>query len=179
MSADWRFLVTLNARLRPLRNPIEIQEVAVRLIGEHLRASRVNYVLIDGDEFVISRSYADGVAPFTSRGPTAHFGKAIVDACRRGETIAIDDVHTDPRLTQVERERLLAGETAAVVGAPLIKDGRWIATFGVQSATPRCWTSDQVALIEMTAERMWGVGERALRRRRSAGARAGRRSCID
>ena len=146
MSAEWQFLITLNEQLRPLKDPVEIQEVAVRLIGEHLQASRVNYAHIDGDEFVISRSYADGVPPFAGRGPVVRFGEAIVDACRRGETVAVDDVNTDPRFTDAEREQLLAGETAAFVGAPLIKDGRWLAMFGVHSATPRTWTprSDRI-----------------------------------
>ena len=66
---------------------------------EHLHASRVNYAHIDGDEFVIGRSYADGVPPFAGRGSVARFGKAIVDACRCGETVAVDDVSTDARFT--------------------------------------------------------------------------------
>ena len=114
MSVEWHFLITLNEQLRPLKDPVEIQEVAVRLIGEHLHASRVNYAHIDGDEFVISRSYADGVPPFAGRGPVARFGKAIVDACRRGETVAVDDVKTDPRFTDAEREQLLAGADGGV-----------------------------------------------------------------
>ena len=161
MSVEWDFLINLNEQLRPLKDPVEIQEVAVRLIGKHLHASRVNYAHIDGDEFVISRSYADGVQPFAGRGPVARFGKAIVDACRRGETVAVEDVKTDARFTDAERELLLAGQTAAFVGTPLIKNGRWLATFGVHSATPRTWTRDQIALIEVTAERTWGAGERA------------------
>src|SRR5688572_26851585 len=55
MSAEWHFLVTLNERLRPLRDPVEIQSVVVQLIGEHLQASRVHYAQIYGDEFVITR----------------------------------------------------------------------------------------------------------------------------
>ena len=161
MSAEWQFLITLNERLRPLKDPIAIQEAAVRLLGEHLHASRVHYAHIDGDEFVISRSYADGVPAFPGRGPVARMGTAIVDACRRGETVEVDDVKTDPRFTDAERSQLLAGETAAFVGAPLIKDGRWLATFAVHSAAPRRWTRDQIALVEVTAERTWGAGERA------------------
>jgi len=161
MSVEWQFLITLNESLRPLEDPVEIQEVAVRLIGKHLHASRVNYAYIDGDEFVISRSYADGVPPFTGRGSVFQFGKAIVDAGRRGETVAVDDVNTDPRFTDAERAQLLAGKTAAFVGTPLMKGGRWLATFGVHSATPRSWTRDQIALVEVTAERTWGAGERA------------------
>ena len=162
MSLEWHFLVAFNEQLRPLKDPAAIQEVAVRLIGEHLQASRVHYAHIDGDEFVISRSYADGVAPFAGRGAVARFGKAVVDACRRGETVAVDDVNTDPRFTDTEREQLLARQTAAFVGTPLIKDGRWLAIFGVHSAAPRTWTRDQIVLVEVTAERTWGAGERAL-----------------
>jgi PAS domain S-box-containing protein len=160
MSAEWQFLITLNEQLRQLKDPVAIQEAAVRSIGEHLHASRVNYAHIDGDEFVISRSYADGVPSFAGRGPVARFGTAIVAACRRGETVAVDDVNTDSRFTDAERNQLLAGRIAAFVGAPLIKDGRWLAVLGVHAATPRSWTRDQIALVEVTAQRAWGMGER-------------------
>ena len=161
MSVEWDFLITLNEQLRPLKDPVEIQEVAVRLIGEHLHASRVNYAHIDGDEFVISQSYAESGPPSSGRGAIARYGKAIVDACRRGETVAVDDVKTDPRFTDAERAQLLAGQTAAFVGTPLIKDGRWLSTFGVHSATPRTWTRDQIALVEIAADRTWSAAERA------------------
>ena len=161
MSVEWEFLITLNEELRRLKDPVAVQEVAVRLLGEHLHASRVHYAQIDGDEFVISRSYADGVQPLTGRGSVARYGSVIVEASRRGETVVVDDVNADPRFTDAEHEELLAAGTLAFVGAPLIKGGRWLGTFGVHSATPRTWTRDQIALIEVTAERMWGTGERA------------------
>jgi PAS domain S-box-containing protein len=161
MSLEWQFLIALNEQLQPLKDPVEIQELAVRLIGEHLHASRVNYAQIDGDEFVIRRSYTDGVPSLAVRGSITLFGKATVDACRRGETVVVDDVRTDPRFTDAERRQLLAGRTAAFVGTPLIKGGRWLASFGVHSATPRSWTRDQIALVEITADRTWAASERA------------------
>ena len=161
MSPEWHFLITLNEHLRPLKDPVAIQEVAVRLIGEHLHASRVNFAHIDGDEFVVNRSYADGVPPFAGRGSVGRFGRPIVDAWRRGETVAVDNVKTDPRFTDAERKQLLAGDAAAFVGTPLIKDGRWVATFSVDSAAPRTWTRDQIALVEIAADRTWSAGERA------------------
>jgi GAF domain-containing protein len=162
MSLEWQFLIALNERLRPLRDPVEIQEVAVRSIGQHLDASRVNYAQIDGDESIVCRSYASVGRPLVVRGAVAHFGKAIVDACRRGETVSVTDVRTDLRFTDAERAQLLAGETAAFVATPLFKDGRWVAAFSVHCASPRAWTRDQIALIEATAERAWAAGERAL-----------------
>src|SRR5690349_6531941 len=124
MSAEWQFLVRLNEELRPLKDPVAIEEAAVRLVGEHLHASRVHYARIERDGFVIGRSYADGVAPLPGRGPVARLGAAIVEACRRGETVAVDDVSTDARFTPAERAHFQAVQTAAFVGAPLLKDGR-------------------------------------------------------
>ena len=161
MSTQWEFLVAFNEQLRSLRDPVAIQDAAVSLIGAHLKASRVNYAHIDGDQSVISKSYVDGVSPLARRGPLARFGDAIIDACRRGETVVVDDVRTDPRLLNGEREPLLASDTASFVGAPLIKGGVWVATFSVHSATPRSWTRDQIALIEVAADRTWSAAERA------------------
>ncbi len=161
MSTQWEFLVSLNERLRPLRDPVAIQEAAVGLIGAHLAASRVNYSRIDGDEFVICSSYVDGVSPSAARGSVSRFGEAIVLGCRRGETIVVNDVGTDERFSDRAREQLLADQTAAFVGAALVKDGTWVAAFSVHSATPRTWTRDQIALIEVTADRTWSAAERA------------------
>src|SRR5262245_28369988 len=162
MSGDWHFLVALNDRLRALRDPVEIQIVAVQLIGEHLQASRVHYAQIEDDEFVIRRSYASAASmSFPDRGPVARFGQAVVAACRRNETVVVRDAHTDPRFTEAERAQLLSSGMAAFFGVPLIKGGRWVATFGIHAATPRSWTRDQIALAEVVAERAWGASERA------------------
>ena len=161
MSAEWSFLVALSERLRPLKNAAEIHEVAVRSLGEHLKAARVNYAQIEGNEFIVKRSYARTAPPFAGRGDVARFGKTIVDACRRGETVVIGDSDTDPRLTDAERAELLASEIVAFVGVPLIKEGQWVAMLGVHGSTPCTWTRDQVALVELTAEHIWSAGERA------------------
>ena len=161
MSAEWHFVVALTERLRPLGDPVEIQKVAVRLLGEHLHASRVTYAQIEGDEVVTRQSYEDTVPPLVGRGHVARFGKTILDACRRGETVVVSDIHADPRFTDPERAQLVAIEVAAFVGVPLIKEGRWTAIFGVHNKTPRTWTPDQIALVEVTADRTWSAGERA------------------
>src|SRR5262245_41250636 len=100
-----QFLITLNDRLRPLRDPVEIQGVAVRLLGEHLRVNRVNYAEIDGDEFIIVRSFHNGVAPPASRGPISTYGESLLDAYKRGDTVVVNDVRTDPRFVEAERAR--------------------------------------------------------------------------
>src|SRR5262245_25962629 len=97
---EWPFLATLNDKLRPLRDAIEIQDVAARLLGEYLAVNRVSYAAIEGNEFVVGRSYVRGVAPFTGRGPVSMFGQALIDRYRRGDTVAVNDVGTDARFTE-------------------------------------------------------------------------------
>jgi PAS domain S-box-containing protein len=155
------FLLRLNDALRPLSDPVEIQEVTVRLLGEHLGVNRVAYSVIDGDEFIVTADYNDGVAPFRGRWPIAAFGAKLLEAYRRGESVMASDVRTDPRLTDAERARLLGHGIAAFLRVMIHKDGRWVASFGVNSATPREWTPDERTLIEETAERMWSGAERS------------------
>jgi len=156
-----KFLVTLNDRLRPLRDPVEIQDVAASLLGEYLRLNRVIYGDIDGDEFIVGRTYVNGVAPFAGRGRIADFGTALVDAYMRGETVAVNDVLKDERLTDADRAVLARGEIAAFIVTTLHKDGRWVGGFAAHSAKPRDWTRDEIALVETTAERTWAAAERA------------------
>jgi len=71
------------------------------------------------------------------------------------------DVTTDVRLDPAERRAWHEGGVHAAVTVALVKEGRFVGEFGVQSATPRGWTADEVGLVEATAERTWAAVERA------------------
>jgi len=156
-----KFLITLNDRLRPLKDPLEIQDAAARLLGEYLCVNRVVYADVEGEEYIVGRCYTNGVAPFIGRGRIAAFGKRLFDAYRRGGTFAIDDVQNDERFDEAERAVFVKSEIGAFIGATLHKEGRWLAGFGVHSAAPRVWTQNEVALVEETVERTWAAAERA------------------
>src|SRR6516162_1294790 len=137
---DWQFLVTLNERLRPLGDPVEIVEIAVRSIGEHLQASRVNYAQIEADEFVIKQSYVHGVPPLAGRGPVMRFGTATVDACRRGETVVVDDVRSEEHTSELQSPcnfvcRLLLEKKHKAVG-PSISSVATSPTSRISSPSP-------------------------------------------
>jgi PAS domain S-box-containing protein len=155
------FLVRLNDALRPLSDPVEMQEVTARLLGEHLGVNRVAYSVIEGDEFIVTTSYNHGVAPIRGRRSLLAFGATLLEAYRRGESVRASDVRTDPRFTEVERANLLAHGIVAFIRMMLQKEGHRVATFGVSSVTPREWTLDEITLLEETAERMWAAAERA------------------
>jgi len=155
------FLLQLNDALRPLREPADMQQVTVRLLGAYLRVNRVAYSVIDGEDFIVTTSYERDVAPFRGRWPISAFGAKLLDAYRRGESVTVNDVRTDSRLTDTERATLFANGIGAFLRVIVRKEGQWVATFGVNSLTPRDWTHDDVTLVEDVAERMWSAADRA------------------
>jgi len=155
------FLLRLNDALRPLREPIDMQNVTVRLLGEHLRVNRVAYSVIDGEYFTVTTAYERDTVPFRGRWPIRAFGAKLLDAYRRGESVTCNDVRTDSRLTDTERATCFEHGIAAFIRVIVRKEGQWVATFGVNSVTPRDWTHDDVTLVQEVAERMWSAADRA------------------
>jgi PAS domain S-box-containing protein len=155
------FLLRLTDTLRPLSDPLAIQEVSCRLLGEHLHVNRVRYSDVDGTNYIVRMSYVNGVAPLVGSGRIAAFGEWLLEAHKSGEPTIVNDVRTDPRITESERAYLRATEIAAFAGVMLVKDKRWVANFGVHSATPRVWTKREVELIRDVGQRVWEAVERA------------------
>src|SRR5215467_7581498 len=155
------FLLRLADTLRPLSDPLAIQEVSCRLLGQHLHVNRVRYADVDGTNYIVRMSYVNGVAPLVDRGPVAAFGEWLLEAYRGGETIIVSDVRTDPRFTESERVYLRVAEIAAFAAVSLVKDKQLVAAFGIHNATPRVWTKREVELIRDVGERLWEAVERA------------------
>ena len=155
------FLLRLSDALRPLSNPLDVQEISSRLLGEHLGVNRVGYAELENREYVIRREYARGVAPLAGQGPVGSFAMALRDAFRSGETVVVYDVETDPRFTESERVAMRARQIAAFVGVMLLKEGQLVAAFGANNATPRSWAPTEIALIRDVAERTWDAVGRA------------------
>jgi two-component system CheB/CheR fusion protein len=153
------FLVELTDSLRRRSDPVAIQETASRLLGEHLKADRVWYFEIDGDDCVIGRHYAFSVPHLSGRFPVAAFGDRLISTYRAGRMVVMNDVAEEP-LTPHEREEYLGIEVQAQISMPLIKDGKFVAGLTVHSAKPRAWTLQEKWLLEETAERAWGAIER-------------------
>jgi signal transduction histidine kinase len=155
------FLLSLSDALRPLRDPVEIQHCAARLVGEHLRATRALYAeIVDEHEAVIARDWVDGVPSASGRYPLTIFGSELAALLRAGPLV-IADVERDPRLSEESRDAYRALGVAASMARSLVKRGRWVASFSVQSRTPRSWTASELALLEEVAERTWAAVDRA------------------
>jgi PAS domain S-box-containing protein len=154
------FLLKLSDALRPLSDPVEMTAAASRLLGEHLKANRVAYADIEGDQYVMRHIYESGVAILSDRGPLSCMGAAFLDAYRRGEAVAVDDARTDTRLSDSERAGLASHSIAAFAMVAMLKNGLWVSALGVHSAMPRVWTEAELDLIRDVAERVWEAVER-------------------
>ena len=154
------FLLLLTDALRPLADPIAVQETASRLLGEHLAADRAGYFEIDGDDCVIEGDWASSVPHLSGRFPVAAFGEGLMNAYQSGRMVVMNDIAEEP-LTPEEREAYAGIGVAAQISVPLIKDGRFVGGVTVHSSAPREWTPQEMRLLEETAERTWAALERA------------------
>ena len=159
------FLLTLSDAMRRLTDPNEMQATASRLLGAHLGVSQAMYAEVEGEagseHGTVRGQYVHEGTPFPQRIDFGAFGKHVCERYRRGETIVVSDVLTDPEFGDAERAVWLAAGIRAAIGVSLVKRGRFVTNFGVVNLTPRAWTMQEVALVRETAERTWEAAERA------------------
>lgn len=158
------FLLRLGDAIRPLLDPVRIQAEATRVLGEQLGVSRVHYAEVADDQDAL-RVHADFHAPGIASVIGVHylssFGAILKQSLMAGRTLALTDTSQAQGLAPEERAAYRAAGTAAYVTVPMVKAGRLAAFLAVNHAVPRTWTSDEIELIEETAERTWAVVERA------------------
>jgi len=175
--AQQAFLVRLNDALRPLVDPSAIQATASRLLCEHLQADRAMYADVEGaagaEIGTVRGQYVRRGEPFPPWFSYSAFGERELSRQRRGETTVVADVLADPDFGERERAAWLSAGMRSLVVAALVKGGRLVAGFGVQTSRPRDWQGEEVALVRETAERTWDATERA--RAEEALREAGRR----
>src|SRR5262249_48881218 len=118
------------------------------------------YAEVDGGNYNILREHVRSGRPLAGDRSGISIGASLREALRRGETIVVSDVDTDPRLNEDDRASMRARQLAAFVGVALFKDGRMVAAFGANHHTPRNWTAAEVELIRDVAARTWDAVER-------------------
>ena len=155
------FLLRLNDALRPLSDAAAIQETAAQASR---RAPRRRPRRLRGTR-----------GPRVHHSPRAHprrraarrtarceslWAATLREALRRGETVVVNDVQTDQRLSDDDRATFRSRQIAAFVGVALFKDGQMVAAFGANHDTPRVWTAGEIELVREVAERTWDAVER-------------------
>ena len=157
------FVLGLSDALRPLADPLEVQAVACRLLGEHLQADYTYYLnLYEAEGFaIIAQDFARaGLPSRAGKYPLSLVGWAMPHQ-GQGQPIAITDVQTSPLVPDDCRERVLADRVVSLLGIPLAKQGRLVGALALSMTTPREWTPAEIALATEIGERTWAAMERA------------------
>jgi PAS domain S-box-containing protein len=158
------FRVSLADAVRNLGDPLEIQMAASRALGMRLGVLRAYYAEWepDGETYLVRQDWRrEGVPSIAGRYRVGDFGAWLLEDYQAGRSVFVADTETDPRIDAPMRAAYAAAGVRAWASAPLLKDGRLKAVFGVNHATPRAWTPDDIAMLEETAERAWAAVERA------------------
>lgn len=165
--ADFR--VRLADVLRATDETNDVQREATALLAEHLRVDRVMWGDVPADEqslHVRVEHRSQGLESGMGVRSIQEFGTLMIAILASGQTVVFDDVATDNRLSQREREASQRLDTRASVVVPVIRRGQLVAVLGVHQSEPRDWTPEEVALVEETADRTWTTLERAAAERR-------------
>ncbi|MCU0073848.1 GAF domain-containing protein [Pseudomonas koreensis] len=143
-------------------DPLSIMESTCRRLVEHLHLSSCAYADMDadGDGFTIRGDWADKQAPSISgHYRLADFGVLAVRALNAGKPLIINDNRDE--IAPEEAATFQAIGITATVCVPLIKDGRLTALMAIHDNVPRGWSSYEVELLLLVADRCWAHIERA------------------
>lgn len=156
------FLLKLSDALRPLESPEDVKATAAVVLGEAILANRVFYTEVEGNDWVVSESYAREGAPIPpGRYSAATYGDQVMNAYRSGKQIIFRDTRQDPSLGPAERAAHAAVGIIGAIGVPLLKRGELVAVLVVHTEQPRDWKPEEIERVEQTAERTWAAVEQA------------------
>jgi len=157
------YLLRLSDAIRPISDPVEIQETACLLLGEYLRTDRAFYSKRDETLFqlIVERDYArPGTPSLVGRYPLEAWAW-IEESTQKSEPTVINDVHTSPLIPDDDRAVILGTGVSAFVCVPMLKDDHKIGALCVACTEPRAWTEPEIALVRDTADRTWAAVEHA------------------
>ena len=156
-----RFLVQLGDRLRHATNTAEIQHTVCEMIGKHLSVDRAYYAEVDMDaeSIVILADYA-------KRNQASAIGiylfeqvPALADVLGTQKEVVISDSSVHFLVPSRNMEDLQEVEMRAVVGIPVVKQGKCIFALVVAQNQSRQWDAAEIGLLKEVAERTADVIE--------------------
>jgi PAS domain S-box-containing protein len=155
-------LIRLTDLVRDAHSATAIMTGACQILGETLGLSRVGFGVIDDpacDTMVVSTTWEmPGVPALAGAVDLREFG-SFIDDLKAGTTVIIDDVGSDAR-TDVAAQALREFGAASFVNLPIVEDGQLVALLYANSAAPRAWLADDIALMREVAERIRTASER-------------------
>ncbi|MCJ2026961.1 GAF domain-containing protein [Methylobacterium sp. J-067] len=147
-------LTRLGDDIRSLAETDSVSALAAATAGETLGLSRAAYGAVDRAESGIDfqRGWTrQGQRSVVGRHRYADYGRYI-DDLRRGETVVIADVRTDPR-TAASLDALRRFDIGALVNVPAMAGEHLVGVLCLHESGPRAWTGEEVAFAKAVADR--------------------------
>lgn len=157
------FLLKLSDAVRPLADPADIQGETTRLLREQLHAGWCYYVDWDLDRKtgqVLRDSVREGLESLVGVHDVSDAAD-FLQLLSAGEVLAVRDYAGFERLPAHIRKGFVAPGFRSMMVAPLVKEGRLIASLLVGDTEIRDWSSKEEALLVEAAERTWAAVEQA------------------
>lgn len=158
-------MLRLAEQLRLLREPSEIVELAVELIGEAVEAGRIGYAELDpadGTVSILRCAVKGDMEDISGTYPVPDFGSEINETLAANQTIRIDDAAQDPRLADPAIRRLYAAvDVAAALIVPIEGKAGLRAMLFAHHDQPRGWSDDEEDLLRAATDRVWQEVSRA------------------
>lgn len=158
-----QFLIKLNDAIRIIEDSKEIIWQVVSATGQHFQVTRCTYGEIDASQeyVIVDRDYCNGVISVAGSHQMNSFGAEIIAELKQGKTLVVDDVDSDPRISNLEAAAFEAIQTKSLLCVPLVKESRFVALLVLHHVSPRHWTKEDVALMERIAQKTWLAVERS------------------
>jgi len=159
------FLLNLNDQVRDLDDPNTIMEATVKGLGQFLEADFAGYGEVDEElgVNVISREWSRWVVSNEGRQFRLNdFLPNMITELKKGQALSVDDVETDPRMSDpASREIYKTINARSGLAVPLLKNQRLVALLYLNTARPRKWSTDELMLVQDVAERTWTAVQKA------------------
>ncbi|MFN7119228.1 MAG: chemotaxis protein CheB [Saprospiraceae bacterium] len=157
------FLLKFSDALRSEPDIKAIEETGLQLLAEALRLDRAyTFMLYPAEDRAVVRAEKRAEHLFSLVGEVrmSDFPETVRQI--EDETLVINDINSDERLSDLNRASLNAVNLQAFVCASVRKgEGNVIWSLAAATVTARTWTSGEIELIETVAERLWAAVERA------------------
>jgi PAS domain S-box-containing protein len=158
-------MLRLSDELRLISDQRELVATGVDLVAEELGVGRVGYAEVDeesGTIAILCCTVQGGMADNSGSYPIPNFGGTINDDLHAGRVIRIDDVATDPRLTDPDVRRLYDGlGVASALIAPIVSGARYQALVFAHHDQPRQWSEHEQSVLRQATEHIWREVSRA------------------
>ena len=155
-------LVRVSELIRTLHDPYELSYAVAETVGTHLNVRRClfNETDLDRDLEIIHRDYCNGAESVAGKHRISEYSSITTGEMARGNMVVNTDSKLDPRTAADYKKSYEPTGERAYVAVPLMREGRWVASFWASDDQPRQWSREEISLLQTVAERTWTAIEK-------------------